>query len=706
MKSMFRTRLSGKCLFSRASQIILLLVIVFSSDLALASYGGSGTDQSPYLIYTPGELHSIGATSADWDKHFKLMADIDLAGYTGTQFNIIGTAQTSAFEGVFDGNGHTISSFTYSDSELQYVGLFRYIGTNGVVKNLTLSGVNITGQSSVGGLSGSCSGTITRCRVVGNVDSSYGSAGGITGFLAGLIMNSHATATVRGGASIDGYRIGGLVGSNYYGTIVNSAAVDCIVEGFRQVGGLVGENNGHVSDCYASGIVNVRAAYPHAASEMGGLIGTNGYGVINRCYSTTTVNCTNYGCGGLTGYNSESYLTYHSFWNSDTSGQTSSAGGDPKTTSQMLNINTYTSAGWDFFGDGNGSDDCWSMPSGHYPVIAVQANPQPALPSFSGGNGTRETPYIIKTVTELNSIGNNPRLLDAHFALGADIDLNGTTYHMIGGPLYQFIGGFNGGGHTISNLQSVNAGYLNRDISDRLGLMGTIGLAGVVENLILQVNLTETVNMVYCGGICGTNYGAIIKCATEGSINNILQTGGIAGYHFGQIEDSYSTASVNGYYAGGIAGYAQDAEMDHCYAAGAIIGIGHTGGLVGYDLSSIITDSFWDTQTTGQPTSPGGGVGKLTAEMKTLSTYASAGWDFENVWKMPADDYPKLLATFWAVGNFAGSDDINFSDFAMLAAGFGNTGCAFNNACGGLDMDLSGTVDLGDIAAFAQHWLD
>ena len=68
-------------------------------------------------------MNTIGAEPNDWDKHFQLMADIDLSGYAGTDFNIIG----GRFTGVFDGNGHTISNFSYTTSNGLYIGLFRQI---------------------------------------------------------------------------------------------------------------------------------------------------------------------------------------------------------------------------------------------------------------------------------------------------------------------------------------------------------------------------------------------------------------------------------------------------------------------------------------------------------------------------------------------------------------------------------------------------
>lgn len=52
--------------------------------------GGSGTADEPYLIYDANQMNYIGADPNDWDKNFKLMADVGLGVYTGKSFNIIG----------------------------------------------------------------------------------------------------------------------------------------------------------------------------------------------------------------------------------------------------------------------------------------------------------------------------------------------------------------------------------------------------------------------------------------------------------------------------------------------------------------------------------------------------------------------------------------------------------------------------------------
>ncbi len=74
---------------------LFLVMLYFTGLTAQAQYGGgSGGPNDPYLIYTAEQMNTIGANPNDWDKHFKLMADIDLSGYVGGArspvFNIIG----------------------------------------------------------------------------------------------------------------------------------------------------------------------------------------------------------------------------------------------------------------------------------------------------------------------------------------------------------------------------------------------------------------------------------------------------------------------------------------------------------------------------------------------------------------------------------------------------------------------------------------
>lgn len=79
--------------------------------------------------------------------------------------------------------------------------------------------------------------------------------------------------------------------------------------------------------------------------------------------------------------------------------------------------------------------------------------------------------------------------------------------------------------------------------------------------------------------------------------------------------------------------------VENSYSTGLVTSTGFfVGGLIG-SSSGTVTNSFWNTQSSGQVTSDGG-IGKTTAEMKTQSTYT--GWDYTNTWFPPAQDYPSL----------------------------------------------------------------
>ncbi len=64
------------------------MIVCFLNVCVSAKYGGgSGTANDPYQIWTAGQMNEIGLNEIHWDKYFKLIADINLAGFTGDQFN-------------------------------------------------------------------------------------------------------------------------------------------------------------------------------------------------------------------------------------------------------------------------------------------------------------------------------------------------------------------------------------------------------------------------------------------------------------------------------------------------------------------------------------------------------------------------------------------------------------------------------------------
>jgi hypothetical protein len=78
--------------------------------------------------------------------------------------------------------------------------------------------------------------------------------------------------------------------------------------------------------------------------------------------------------GGLVGDEYKSSITM-SFWNIETSGQTTSAGGEGKTTVEMQTAGTFLEAGWDFVDEtANGTEDIWWINEGQdYPKLWWEA---------------------------------------------------------------------------------------------------------------------------------------------------------------------------------------------------------------------------------------------------------------------------------------------------------------------------------------------
>lgn len=341
----------------RETALFLMSVVLclFAVPVWAEYDGGTGTVNDPYLIRTPEQFNSIGATPGDWSKHFKLVADIDLSGNPPNAYRVIGTETTQSFSGFFDGNDHTISGFRLNSTRPWYTGLFGCV--SGEIKKLGLIKPKVVSTgSSVGALAGLLdSGKITSCYVKNADVSGDDYIGGLVGWSKGRIFNSYST----GKASGDWY-VGGLVGFVADST-VNMSFSRASVSGNTSVGGLAGMT-GHetsiVSDCYATGPVK-------GGLYTGGFIGQVEQGRAYKCYSSGSVAGNQY-TGGFTGYIRVRGDVIYCFWDTQASGQATSPGGTGKTTAEMRNIKTFTDAGWDFW-------NTWTICAGtNYPVLIWQ----------------------------------------------------------------------------------------------------------------------------------------------------------------------------------------------------------------------------------------------------------------------------------------------------------------------------------------------
>lgn len=233
------TKQVKKCLYLIATVVAFVAIIVSivpqfafaaSTQDEYAHYfsGGDGSYENPYLITDKNELEHIKETfKIDEDegiyctyKSFKLVNNI----YLTETWTPIG----GEFLGVLDGNNKSIYNIelAFSNSWTD-CGFFKY--NRGEIKNLNFVNVNIksgepTASANWGTIAGTNNGTITNCKVYGNlkVDSYNANVGGIAGrSVYGMINYCENYASITGSGTI-----GGIVGYSY-----GSAIIDCINSG-------------------------------------------------------------------------------------------------------------------------------------------------------------------------------------------------------------------------------------------------------------------------------------------------------------------------------------------------------------------------------------------------------------------------------------------------------------------------------------------
>jgi hypothetical protein len=392
--------------------------------------GGLGTEECPYVISTKADFVELRNTPADYDRHFRQTAEIDLDGElffgaaiaADTDFGASGF-QGTAFTGRYDGQSFAIRNYhaTTSFGASEYVGVFGY--NQGRLQNVVIvtSSIDLFQGHFVGLLCGRNDGTLQDChsngQVIGGMGSSY------IGALCGrsynaTIRNSSSGGTVTVGVSSS--YVGGLTGriqtyaymrtrnsyaelsfstakvtSGDYSSYVGgfSGMIDCYGYGAMTLGGSrPGYARMYVNNCYAAGDVTVggdcadTGGFSGVASTVFDLYGNQRHGnaasYIEFCYSVGLVT-TGTASSSTGGFNGRAYIARdplnidHCLWNTDTSGLSTSSEGSGLNDPQMQDVNSFLIHGWDFEGyTVNGSEDNWRMPpQGHsypYPLLTWQ----------------------------------------------------------------------------------------------------------------------------------------------------------------------------------------------------------------------------------------------------------------------------------------------------------------------------------------------
>jgi hypothetical protein len=449
-------------------------------------------------------------------------------------------------------------------------------------------------------------------------------------------------------AVIGDYDVGGLVGKND-GTVSNSYSSGSVT-GRSRVGGLFGGNTGIVSNSYFTGKVA-------GEWDVGGLVGWNER-TVNNSYSTSTVTG-NSSVGGLVG---ENYGTVsNSYSTGCVIGQRfvgALIGDNDSTVSNSYSIGNVT--GDEYSGGLVGDITYGTVSNSYYNYDEVLINGEHIITigalfgedfeewlannrfldvneRLSQENGY----YLINAVSDFKQLLAFGQSATLKFRLANDLDLATEPNFYI--PY--LTGEFDGNGHKISNVS------LNFDLISPLGLFGYLAPGGKVTQVgVENVNVTGysgvgglvgdtyegTVSHSYStgsvtgndavGGLMGhSNFGAVSDCYSSGSVTGDLSVGGLIGGNGGTVDSSYSTGSVTGQeQVGGLVGSHGQGTVSNSYSTGSVTGNMHAGGLVGVNFGlGIVSNSYSTGSVTGDEY-VGGLIGS-NGDRGTVTNCYSAG---------------------------------------------------------------------------------
>lgn len=350
-------------------------------------FSGAGTAASPYAINTCQNLQDMAPYCLNQNIYFVLEDDIDCTDF-GNFSPICGRVDLNEFKGHFDGKSHTITGVTINAAS-DTTGLFGGAGYDCTIKNVGLVDFNVW-----------------------NAGASASWTGGLVGSIAGCDVNNVYISNSTIGSATNLY-VGGLFGA--YGS----------------TGSL---NDGNLTNSYADNV----SVYADNSTRVGGIAGNfTGFSDATchtyYVYSTGHVQGGATAVGGVTGYDGGYNDTNGVLWDTQTSGQATSAIGTGFTTAEMKQQATYESFGFDF-------DNVWSIEEGvNYPYLSSFSATVPSVTldvNITGINGIERfggLPYInedsnIEIVISIKEQSNARLTLDLNYSTSSSHG-TGTSFY-------------------------------------------------------------------------------------------------------------------------------------------------------------------------------------------------------------------------------------------------------------------------------------
>lgn len=480
----------------------------------------------------------------------------------------IGTSDNS-YTGQFDGQGHTISGIYFSDSTADNVGLFGYTRGGADIYNVGIVNSYIEGKNCVGGILGRNNNSgvnVQRCFSEATVIGNEG-VGGIEG-------------STYGGKIINCYNAGSVTGSKFVGSIRgrntnSSGAMDncfnvgeVVGTGTDNIGGIRGDGNGTISNCYCISnqltdtAATTKTPEQFASGEVAYLLNnsvTDGKQVWYQNIDNDKTPDDYPRFDGGTVY----YLEYKDTYSNTYSEKPAEPDAFDKDDDGNLIIRTYDDlvkfselirSDYEVYGSQNyilannikASDDSeWTQGIG-----SVEDN-KPFNGTFNGkgycivGLNVNSPKYggLFEIIGEKGKI-QDLFVYDCDFKVSSDMSggiaaiNNGTIDHCISG-----INLTSGIVHINSDI-TIDAVALNSSIKGEL----SGGIAGENNGLITGSRNAAVVTGAQCGGVAAENNGKIYGCANSVKIgaSSSSVSGGLVGRNCGIIESSYNSGMVSG----------------------------------------------------------------------------------------------------------------------------------------------------------------
>lgn len=581
---------------------------------------GVGTQANPFYIKTAEDLASIGIGNESeenfrpLDAYYVQLNSIDLASYNNGVWTPL--AGETGFSGSYDGSGFVIYNLNVNETQNKNAGLFTKINQSGIISRIIFEKATISGNAqNAGVVAGINSGTISRVEVKKGsllITNSSGTTnvGGIVGKMERASANTkldrvafYEQGAVSLSSTSQGF-VGGLVGTNNSGTIINSFSRGSVTASGDSIiaGGIAGKvmTDSSITDVTTSKKGNVINSYSTMVlngNTKGAIVGLN----VNQDGTNTFTNNSETQENRYVGvyYVFETGTERNVVW---TSTETQSnvvideyafvsgvSFNDAKLKETYKTYNSNSTSGanysmWDF-------DNVWEIISEENDGLPVLRMMGASVPDsiFDPQSPLDET---IKSQAQLALIAND---LNAIYEIGKDFEIT-STWTQIGTKENPFNGILDGKGYTITvnngvtfqglfgylgvNAQIINLNIVGVNITsgDNVGIIASYN-DGLIQNCMVSGHITITGEAdKNIGGIAGVNSrtGQIIKCsigtdeASPKSVTiqattvgtNTYNVGAVTGFNEGLILDavvfnksSVSVVNENGIvYAGGITG--------------------------------------------------------------------------------------------------------------------------------------------------------